>query len=292
MPSSWCQKMAALAYWLISLLKRGYHPSFKHSLGLPFPPTMHLVLDEQYLSQFKEILIIGDVHGCYDELEILLTKARAFHSTTLKIFAGDLVNKGPKNIEVIRKLRMMPSVLSVRGNHDEVVLREYYNSQDSNYKLKDKNKWIKDLTHEDADFLNNLPYTISLPSLNIVVVHAGLIPGVPVHFNNPVDMVNMRNVVVGDYFWRGGLRARKDDKEGEPWAFLWPGPDHVYFGHDAKRMLQDYPYATGLDTGCVYGNWLTGRFITGPRSELYVTVAACRVYTPPGGSKPKGKATL
>lgn len=41
----------------------------------------------------------------------------------------------------------------------------------------------------------------------------------------------------------------------------WNGPQHVVIGHDARRGVQQYKYATGIDSGCVYGNYLTGILI-------------------------------
>lgn len=62
---------------------------------------------------------------------------------------------------------------------------------------------------------------------------------------------------------------------GAPWGALWTGPDHVIFGHDSRRRLQLHPFATGIDTGCVFGGNLTALLLP---SWNRVTVAAGRAY--------------
>ena len=82
--------------------------------------------------------VIGDVQGCFDELIALCKKIKFNPNKDLLIFAGDLVNRGPKSLDVIDFcLKNKKSVKSVMGNHDFYLL----------YLLEHKknNKSLKDI---------------------------------------------------------------------------------------------------------------------------------------------------
>ena len=67
--------------------------------------------------------VIGDVQGCYDELKLLCKKINFNPNKDLLIFAGDLVNRGPKSLEVLNFcLKNKKSVRAVLGNHDFYLL--------------------------------------------------------------------------------------------------------------------------------------------------------------------------
>ncbi len=281
--------------------------SLVHHWNIPLPHIIHRELTQEFVNQFDEVLVIGDVHGCYDELMLLLAQINNNHidyneelivtdtddsnnnlndNKILKLFVGDLVNKGPKSKEVLQfMINNRNSCLSVRGNHDDMVIREYLKfEKEGELSLSDQNKWIKELTRNQIDYLISMSYTIRIPSLNLMIVHAGLIPGVPLQSQQFKNMVEMRNLITSDSDNKQSgnqYEATLSNKEGEPWADKWLGPEHIYFGHDARRKLQLNKFTTGLDTGCVYGNFLTAVFASGQRKGTFFRVKANKVYSQP-----------
>lgn len=279
--------MAAIVSCAINLVRTSlkyFFPESKNSFlidrspyGLPLSARRHQIITDEELAN-RRLVIIGDVHGCYDELVELLDKCRVHHGNILPIFVGDLVNKGPKNAEVVKLVRSL-GAFSVRGNHDEVVLREWQRYREG-LELRKEYSWLNDLSKEDLDWMFDLPYTISIPSRNMIVVHAGLVPGVPIEEQDLNYLIHIRDVTFDttNSCWVG---SKKSTPNSKPWASVWTGPYHVYFGHDAIRLLQEYTFATGLDTGCVYGGSLTA-VMPEIEGRSIVHIQSHAVYRKPG----------
>jgi len=134
-------------------------------------------------------------------------------------------------------------------------------------------------TDDELNWIRTLPYTIDIPEHDIMVVHAGLVPGVPISEQKKENMANMRNLLPDG-------TATADAKQGTAWAQQWSGPRTIVFGHDAQRGFQRASMAIGLDTGAVYGRQLTALIL--PGREL-VEVHSAKVYSEPG---PKKKSSL
>ena len=207
----------------------------------------------------KDLLIIGDVHGCFDELlNIIKCAEQRTKRPYVKIFVGDMVNKGPKSEDVLEYLINAKDTYCVRGNHEQKVLKEYFSYSEKPDSVSESRLWVKNLKPRYIDFMKNLPYSVSIPFLSLLIVHAGLVPGKPLALQDTNDMLNMRNLYWQEDDFHGQvLKATYKPNIGESWAGLWKGPEHIYFGHDALRKLQFNNYSTGLDTGCVYGGELS-----------------------------------
>lgn len=138
-------------------------------------------------------------------------------------------------------------------------------------KVKDTHRRAAEsLSPSDHDWLAVLPYQLQLPDLEVLVVHAGLDPRVSLRAQAPNTLINVRSIL------SDGTPSRRVD-DGVPWASVWGGPLHVVFGHDAVRKIQRHPFATGLDSGCVYGGELTALDL--PSGRL-VRVPARRAWCP------------
>lgn len=245
---------------------RAFRPIERTPYGNRLPKVIHSVVERSKLKPGR-LVIVGDVHGCYDELQDLMTRCK-YNSEDNLVLVGDLVNKGPKSREVIH-LAQQEGALVVRGNHDDAVLsaRE---RQVMGQTVKPRMAWITDVSPDELAYLNSLPYSLSLPDYGVLVVHAGLVPGRPLQQQRLKDIYRMRDLQEEGGEAANGTRwsgVETSTDGSTPWALHWTGPEHVFFGHDAKRGLQLQDYCTGLDTGCCYGRNLTAAILP-PLAQL------------------------
>lgn len=218
----------------------------------------------------RRVILVGDVHGCIIELKALLAGIVPPYNSEedVLILVGDLVGKGPESGAVVKFARECKNCHAVKGNWDVKGLEKYQSKSKKKHAstpLKDKYTFVEQLTEEDVRYLSALPYTITLPDLDAVVVHAGFIPGVPLHRQEKEHMTDLRTL-------QGGadgvpFTGSADGKAGVLWGSMWTGPLHVYFGHHASAGLQIHPHATGLDTNCCRGGSLTA--IVLPARKLF-----------------------
>ncbi len=240
--------------------------------------------------------IIGDVHGCADELEQLLhllgyeqsagaggELVYAHPQGRKAVFLGDLVDRGPRILDTVRMVRGMVkagTALCVPGNHDMKLLRklrgkDVHISHGLERTLAEiealpegvRGPFVQDM----IDFLDGLISHYVLDDGKLVVAHAGLKEEMQGRGSRKVRDFALYGETTGetDEF---GLPARHN------WAADYRGRALVVYGHTPVPEPEWLNRTINLDSGCVFGGKLTA--LRYPEREL-VAVAAARTYAEP-----------
>jgi protein phosphatase len=238
--------------------------------------------------------IIGDVHGCADELVELLGRlgyqiklegsgaerraSTAAPNGRCVFFVGDFVDRGPSSPDVMRIVMAMAErgqALAVIGNHDDKFLRWL-----SGHEVKlahGLERTVEQYARESAafraatrEFLESLPCHAWLETGRLAVAHAGVKPQMLGRNSPPVRT-----------FCLYGDTSGKLDAYGLPerfnWAADYDGDAMIVYGHTPVEAPAWQGNSVCIDTGCVFGGKLTA--LRWPERET-VSVAAREAYAP------------
>ncbi len=242
--------------------------------------------------------IVGDVHGCFEELTTLLGTlgyevdadgASARHPAARRaIFLGDLVDRGPATPQVLRLAMGMAaegSALCLPGNHEVKLLRALRgHNVTTGHGLAATLDQLSALPDEFAarvaEFIDGLVAHLVLDEGRLVVAHAGL----------PAAMHGRASAAVRSFALYGDTTGETDEyglPVRYPWAEEYRGQAMVVYGHTPVPEPAWFNRTICIDTGCVFGGRLTA--LRYPEREL-VSIPAKAVYYQP--ARPLGAQRL
>ena len=267
---------------------------FRHIHELSTPEEVEaVVIERERLTNNRKhehgpFDIIGDIHGCFDELHSLLTQLgyqidsnyEVHHPEARRaIFLGDLVDRGPKIPEVLKLVMNMTDsgrAFTVPGNHDSKLMRKL-NGRDVQIthglaeSLNQLESEPPEFKERVAAFVDALPSHYVLDEGRLVVAHAGL----------KEELQGRGSGKVRDFALYGETTGETDEF-GLPvrynWAARYRGKAMVVYGHTPVPEPEWLNNTICVDTGCVFGGKLTA--LRYPEREL-VSVQAIQTYYEP-----------
>lgn len=232
---------------------------------------------------------IGDPHGCIDEL-VRLYRALEWHSLDQIWGLGDLVDRGPESGEVVSFYREK-KISSVLGNHEESILGHWKRKLAGQPPPKnpDKRRTLEQLSAEDFAYLEQCPRFHVVDALNLILVHGGLWPELPLH-RQPDNVVRAQMIhpdQVGRSRWWGPAAATLKFSEEQSraqgwrrWYEFYDHPQRCVYGHSvyAQPFLHQNEGAGttyGIDTGSCFGGSLTAALFSSPTEDpIFLSVKA------------------
>lgn len=200
----------------------------------------------------SSVLAIGDLHGRYDLLHKVLKNVAPEAGSARLVFLGDYIDRGPDSARVIERLiklkQARPDSIMLAGNHEKALLKlldsHYGGYWAENFLLNGGQatldsygltlKKVYNMPGSHKKFLKSLP--VYWQNEDYLFVHAGLKPGVPLDRQSSQDMLTIR-----EKFFNSGYCFKPK----------------VVFGHTVFQKPLIKEHCLGIDTGAVYGQYLT-----------------------------------
>lgn len=247
--------------------------------------------------------VIGDVHGCCDELEELLEElgyvkdesAYRHPEGRKAVFLGDLVDRGPRILDTVHLVRAMVAAgeaWCVPGNHDMKLVRALRGRDVRITHGLDRSlgeiealpaERQETVRSEVVEFLDGLVSHYVLDGGNLVVAHAGM----------REEMQGRGSGKVRDFALYGETTGETDEF-GLPvryeWALEYRGKARVVYGHTPVPEPEWLNKTVNVDTGCVFGGKLTAlrypemEFVSVPARETHAEPA--KPFLPPEDAAP------
>jgi serine/threonine protein phosphatase 1 len=215
-------------------------------------------------NKFGKDYIVGDIHGCYDELMVALD-AINFNKETDRLFCvGDLVDRGTDNMKSTELLDE-PWYFQVMGNHEAMHIESFYSYSEAN-----GTKWALEIlaseTNPDKEkLLDYIKKTESLPYAIIIDDEDGDIHSVIMHAELPFPVLNSDEEISFDLLNENGDVRYFTDVYPRECSIIWGrylmysdtwmhGTKWVFHGHTIVSQPIKSANRVYIDTGFVLGN--------------------------------------
>ena len=231
-------------------------------LKLDLFPIQNLI-EEFDASRIQRLFVIGDLHGCYDELMNELYTLNFNFNKDLVISVGDLVDRGKdsrKCLELVKEFWFK----AIRGNHEQMCLEAELSHEMREFHIKHGGEWLYKLSlKEQKECLNlclNLPIVLEVKfhDKKIGFVHADINLNNWRHFKEAIQRVdyfidNSSSVLQSALWGRGRIMQKNKDR----YIKKIIGIDEVYLGHTVVEQPVQIQNCFYIDTGVVFGKKLT-----------------------------------
>lgn len=199
----------------------------------------------------KQVTVIGDIHGCFDTFVALLKK---IPKEDIIVLAGDLIDRGPKSMQVVQYVMEHPEILCVKGNHEEMMYTdldkttEYpgtweHNGGEQTLRNYEDNsgKLDRDKIDKHIEWMKKLPLYLEFEDVknddgrHLVVSHASIIA-----MWNHKEESNFKDEVL----W---------NRDSVNTSQCLRNSIYNVFGHTPQYMTPTITeYYANIDTGCVF----------------------------------------